>query len=108
MGFAQAGLDACVTKGTSSVLFMDGREAAMREPTQCINCGRCIRQCPMKLMPRDIEKAVLSGDFARTEELFVASCMECGVCSYVCPAKRPLVQAIRLAKKTLKEGRAGK
>lgn len=108
MGFAQAGLDACVTKGSSSLLFMDAKETAMLEPTQCINCGRCIRQCPMNLMPRDIERAVIAKDYDKTEELFVQSCMECGVCSYVCPAKRPLVQAMRLAKKTLKEGRSAK
>lgn len=105
MGVAQADLTPCVAKTTSSLLFFGEKEAAAEEPTQCINCGRCIRQCPMKLAPRDIERAVLAKDFARTEELYVSSCMECGVCSYVCPAKRPLVQAIRLAKKSLKEGR---
>lgn len=105
MGVAQPDLSACVSKTTSALLFFGAKEAAAHEPTQCINCGRCIRQCPMKLSPRDIERAVLAGSFARTEELFVSSCMECGVCSFVCPAKRPLVQAIRLAKKSLKEGR---
>lgn len=105
MGVAQPDLSACVSKTTSALLFFGAKEAAAHEPTQCINCGRCIRQCPMKLSPRDIERAVLAGNFARTEELFVSSCMECGVCSFVCPAKRPLVQAIRLAKKSLKEGR---
>ena len=105
MGVAQSGLDACVSKTTSSLLFFGAKESAATSPTQCINCGRCIRQCPMKLSPRDIEKAVVAGDFPRTEELYVTDCMECGVCSYVCPAKRPLVQAIRLAKKTLKERR---
>ena len=105
MGVAQADLTPCVAKTTSSLLFFGEKEAAAEDPTQCINCGRCIRQCPMKLAPRDIERAVLEKDFARTEELYVSSCMECGVCSYVCPAKRPLVQAIRLAKKSLKEGR---
>jgi electron transport complex protein RnfC len=25
-------------------------------------------------------------------------CVECGCCSYICPARRPLVQAIRLSK----------
>ena len=29
--------------------------------------------------------------------------MECGVCSYVCPAKRPLVQNNRLAKGVVRE-----
>lgn len=105
MGVAQSDLSACVGKTTSSLLFFGEKEAGAQEPTQCINCGRCIRQCPMKLSPRDIERAVLAGDFGRTEDLYVTSCMECGVCSYVCPARRPLVQAIRLAKKTLRERR---
>ena len=62
----------------------------------------------MKLSPRDIERATLEKDTERLEELYVQSCMECGVCSYVCPAKRPLVHAIRLAKKTLRERGGGK
>ena len=31
------------------------------------------------------------------------SCIECGSCSYVCPAKRPLTQTMRLAKATLRK-----
>ena len=108
MGIAQSGLDASVGKTTSSLLFFGEKEAALQEPTQCINCGRCIRCCPMKLSPRDIERATLEKDTERLEELYVQSCMECGVCSYVCPAKRPLVHAIRLAKKTLRERGGGK
>ena len=30
------------------------------------------------------------------------SCIECGSCTYVCPAKRTLVQSFRLAKKQLR------
>lgn len=102
MGFAQADLRACCTKGTSSLLFLTAEEFNMHEPTQCINCGRCIRHCPMNLMPRDMEQAVIKEDFVKVNALGVMNCMECGVCSYVCPAKRPLVQAFRLAKKTVK------
>ena len=43
-------------------------------------------------------------DAERARALGVEACMECGVCSYVCPAKRPLVQAMRLAKRQLKGG----
>ena len=35
---------------------------------------------------------------ARLEALSITLCMECGCCSYVCPANRPLVQNNRLAK----------
>lgn len=103
MGFAQADLRACCTKGSSSLLFLDEKQFNIHEPTQCINCGRCIRSCPMNLMPRDMEHAVIKGEYEKVKSLGVANCMECGVCSYVCPAKRPLVQAFRLAKKTIRE-----
>ena len=49
-----------------------------------------------------IEKAVEKDDFETTFKLGVLNCIECGACSYSCPAKRPLVQAMRLAKKEIK------
>ncbi len=103
MGFSQANLQPAVGKATSSLLFLTEKEFSEYEATQCINCGRCIRSCPMSLMPRDIEGATLKGDFEKAFKLGVNNCMECGVCSYSCPAKRPLVQAMRLAKKSIKE-----
>lgn len=102
MGFAQANLKPVCVKGTSSLLFLTEKEFSLCEPTQCINCGRCIRYCPMSLMPRDIEQAVEKKDFEKTFRTGVMNCIECGVCSYSCPAKRPLVQAMRLAKKEIK------
>ena len=40
------------------------------------------------------------------DELKVNACMECGCCSFVCPANRPLVQTNKLAKQFLKEEKA--
>mgnify|MGYP002513225208 CR=1 FL=1 len=40
------------------------------------------------------------------DELKVNACMECGCCSFVCPANRPLVQTNKLAKVFLKEEKA--
>ena len=42
----------------------------------------------------------------RLEKYKVMLCIECGCCSYVCPANRPLVQNNRLAKGELREHRA--
>ena len=42
-------------------------------------------------------------DRAALEALCVDLCMECGCCSYVCPAKRPLVQTNKMAKIKLRE-----
>ena len=56
-----------------------------------------------RLMPMKIEAAVLSGDWEDAKKYGVLNCIECGCCAYNCPAKRPLTQAIRLGKKTIKE-----
>lgn len=102
MGFAQADLRACVTKGTSSLLFLTDKEIKLEKTLACISCGRCGFNCPMGLLPRGIEAAVEKNNFQKAFLLNVTSCIECGVCSYSCPAKRPLVQAMRLAKKEIK------
>ena len=49
-------------------------------------------------MPAEIETAFERGDVEALAELKVNLCMECGCCSYICPARRPLVQINKLAK----------
>ena len=49
------------------------------------------------------------GNLAELERLNIDNCIECGVCSYSCPAKLPLVQKFRLSKLELsKQRRAAK
>lgn len=73
------------------------------EQTNCIRCSRCISACPMKLMPTSIEKAYDRKDKAWLKKLKVNLCMNCGSCSYVCPAKRDLAEKNQLAKRLLAE-----
>ena len=56
----------------------------------------------MKLYPASVEAAVTHGITESLNNLNVNYCMECGSCSYVCPAKRPLTQVMRLAKAQLR------
>ena len=60
----------------------------------------------MRLYPASVEAAVNHGFAERLEKLNVDYCMECGCCSYVCPAKRPLTQVMRLAKEELRRNKA--
>lgn len=103
MGVAQPSLKPATVKGTSSLLFLSEKAINTAKATQCINCARCVAGCPMNLLPYRIEQLALAKDFADMGKLHVSSCIECGVCTFVCPAKRPLMQAIRLAKKTAKD-----
>ncbi len=101
MGVSQQNLDAPIEKGSSGVLVLSRKAAKAMRETACIRCCKCISACPMGLLPYLIDANSNRNDFAATEKNDVFDCMECGACSYVCPAKRFLVQSIRLAKTEL-------
>ena len=69
-----------------------------------IPCGK--EACPFGLAPAAIARAYQAKDAAQLEALSVNACMECGCCSYICPANRPLVQTNRLSKAFLKDIKA--
>lgn len=102
MGISVPSGDAPVLKMTNAVIAMDKKEAVPPKTTACINCGKCLNHCPFKLDPRAIARAYKTGSEEDLEKLCVDLCMECGCCSYVCPAKRPLVQTNKLAKSMLR------
>jgi len=98
MGLAQFTLDVPVIKGTSGVLVLSHEEAMLEEPKACISCAKCVDGCPAYLLPALLGKYAEKGRFEDCERYGVMDCIECGVCSYICPARRPLVQLIKLAK----------
>ncbi|HEB76192.1 MAG TPA: electron transport complex subunit RsxC [Nitrospirae bacterium] len=103
MGFAQYTLDVPVAKGTSGVLVMSEEEhSASGKFGHCIRCGNCIDACPMGLMPSLLSIFSEKGFYEETKDYNILDCFECGTCTYVCPAKRPIVQFIRLAKSLIK------
>ncbi len=103
MGFAVPNLDVPVTKTTSGILFLTEDEIDTRPHGNCIKCGWCLDACPMGLSPNEIGIYVEAGRASDTAQFGVFECFECGCCAFVCPAKRPLVQFIRLAKMSAKK-----
>ncbi len=98
MGIAQGVLTVPVVKGTSGITAIKGASLKPVGFGPCIKCAACVEACPMGLMPYrlgDYGQAQMTAEFKGWAGL---SCIECGCCSYVCPAKRPLVQWIRVAK----------
>lgn len=94
MGFAMVSAEAPVTKTSSSILAFKEDIVSKSVETACINCARCVDVCPSRIIPSRLADLAQRHD----EKAFVAmnglECVECGSCSYVCPAKRPLKQAI--------------
>lgn len=104
MGMAISRLDIPVTKGCSGLLAL-GKEAVEPKESACIRCGKCINACPMQLVPTMLDQYVRAEQFDMAEKIGVMNCMECGACTFVCPAKRSLTQSFRVGKKVVGDKR---
>lgn len=98
MGRAMSNIDAPVTKGTSGILVMSGREAVRCTETDCIKCGKCVTVCPMGLQPYLLSRLAQKQMWSELEAEKTVDCIECGSCAYTCPARVPLLDWIRLGK----------
>ncbi len=99
MGFAMFDLNVPTTKTSTALLAFTKDEVSAMEPGPCINCGRCVEVCPGRVIPSRLADCAEHFD----EEAFLENngmeCCECGCCSFVCPAKRPLTQEIKSMRK---------
>lgn len=102
MGFAVPNLEIATTKTTSGLLLLSRRRVFSYSSQACINCGRCVRACPMNLNAAEIAKAVEADDIKSAEAAHVMSCIECGACTFGCPAYRPITQFFRRAKNSIR------
>ena len=107
MGNAQWDAEMPVTKSTSAILFFSDKfgRKQVKTPT-CIHCGKCVRNCPMHLMPMYIAQYSMIGDLASAETYGAMSCVECGSCTYNCPGGVEIVQHIRVAKAAIRTEKA--
>lgn len=101
MGIAQINLEVPVVKATSSILVLTDELAKVYEESSCIRCGRCIKSCPMGLMPNFIADNAKLKNWQQTQDYNVLDCIECGCCAFVCPSRIYLVQYFKEAKQRL-------
>ena len=92
-------LDVASVKTTSGLLCFTKEEAYIPPERGCIRCGKCVEHCPMGLMPAKLNKLALAKDYEGFAANNGLDCIECGSCSYVCPAKRHLTQTLRICKR---------
>ncbi len=98
MGKAISTTDIPVTKGTSGILILPKKEANRERMKNCIRCTRCVTVCPMGLEPYFLMTVSDKQIWEKAEDNNIMDCIECGSCSYTCPADRPLLDYIRLGK----------
>lgn len=103
MGISAVNVDAPITKTTSGILLMSEQDSYKPQESACIRCAKCVDVCPMGLRPFAISVAARNQNYAGMKQLSVMDCIECGCCSYICPAKIPLLDYCKLGKYELRK-----
>ena len=101
MGFSMANLRVPMTKQNNALTLLqnDVVETAAAQMTACLRCGRCNQACSLGLVPQMMAFAAEKKDYERFEKkLYGMECVACGSCTFVCPAKRPLMQLFKQTK----------
>jgi electron transport complex protein RnfC len=106
MGMAQANLNAPITKGTTGIVVLEGRQTRGERVYPCIHCGRCLDACPVFLNPQLLGDLARVGRYDAMANAHLADCMLCGSCSFVCPSNIPLSQLFQVGKTSLRRLKA--
>lgn len=101
MGRSLMNLDIPMAKGSSGVVFLRDDESIRKPVQNCIRCTKCVTVCPMGLEPFLLMAESERNMWEEMETDRTMDCIECGSCSYTCPANRPLLDYIRFGKSTV-------
>lgn len=105
MGTALFNLDVPVSKTSSALVCLSEDEVSKTAPTACIHCGRCVDVCPIGLIPQLLYRYARTGDKENFLKVHGNDCMECGCCTFTCPAKRNMTQSFKKIKKAINDDR---
>jgi len=83
-----------IVAGTELTIYASP-PAAPLNPSPCIRCAWCVEACPVRIQPAGLLEAAQRRSPRLAAKYGLEACIECGICSYVCPSNLPLLQGIR-------------
>ncbi len=103
MGISQPSGEIPVTQATPGILALvsislSHRQSRMYEEGPCVRCAKCVDVCPVFILPNTLAAYCRKRRFEEARETGLWVCIDCGLCSYVCPAGIPLAQILKEAK----------
>jgi len=88
-----------VTPDMDAIMVQGSDDVSLVSDYPCINCGECVRICPMNVPVNMLVRFLEAGQYEEAADMYdLHCCIECGLCSFVCVSKMPIFQYIRLAK----------
>jgi Na(+)-translocating NADH:ubiquinone oxidoreductase A subunit len=82
---------------------VDTNEKGEHRP--CIYCNYCEEVCPAGLMPYLLSKYVTHDMMEEAARHKILDCIDCGLCTYVCPCKIPVMSHIQKGKEMVRDDR---
>lgn len=103
MGYAFEDLQIPFEKPTNGLLALTREETNKPDRDPCIKCMACVEMCPVGLQPFNLEILVSNGDIQEAKSNDLMACIECGLCSYICPSHIPLVETFKQGKAAVRK-----
>lgn len=95
-------LDHPVQPDTDTIMIQDRTQIPERLDVACINCGECVRICPVNIPVNVLVRLLEAEHYEEAEaNAELGACIECGLCEFVCESRIPIFQHIKLAKHSL-------
>lgn len=101
-GVPQFSEDSAISHNAKAVLFLNTKDATKATTSPCIRCAKCLRACPEGLNPIKLMELWERGEKEEFIKFGGNKCIECGLCSYVCPSKIEVANKIVTAKAFIK------
>ncbi len=88
-----------VQPDTDAIIVQDRDDIPVISDYPCTNCGDCLRVCPVNIQVGMLVRLLEGEHYEEAADQYdLYSCIECGLCSYVCVSGMPIFQYIRSAK----------